>query len=313
MVLYVQPRARNCSKSGIYKFICPEGRVYVGKAFKLRKRIRGHKSEAFRKNKDGTWRCNSRWKQAIRRIGWDNLVVEILECVRKGGDLDERECHWIAQYNAGDPEYGYNSNPGGSGPAGGYTHTAQSLENMRIGNQKRFKPVTSCTIIEDYGETQLCSFVLYPSGQAAAADSGIHDSRLSFCCKNPVGRYSGRGRYWWYTNEHDVSGERVVPRVGDKPVDWRQAVISVLPIGGRKALEQIHAGQSIASRTLSSATGKKVLQGNLGLCCSRHRTSHQGYHFRKVTTEKREDFDEDGKRIVKYQPELYTTKKRKRQ
>ena len=298
---------------GIYKFICPEGKVYVGKSFKLRKRIRGHKSEAFRKNEDGSWRCNSIWKQAIRRIGWDNLVVEILECVRKGGDLDERERYWIDQYNADDPEYSYNSNAGGSGPAGGYKQSAQSLENMRIGNQKRFKPVTSCQIIEDYGETQLCSFVLYPSGQAAVADTGINDGRLSKCCKNPVGRYSGSLRYWWYTNEHDVSGERVVPRVGDKPVDWMQAVISVLPLGGRKALEQIHAGQSIASRTLSSATGKKVLQGNIGLCCSRERTSHQGYRFRKVTTEKREDFDEDGKRIAKYKPNLYYTKKRKRE
>tara|TARA_Y100000992_G_scaffold218083_1_gene150776 strand:- start:51 stop:992 length:942 start_codon:yes stop_codon:yes gene_type:complete len=313
MVLYVNPKFRNYTGRVIYKFICPEGKVYVGKANSSRKRIRGHKSEAFRKNEDGTWRCESRWKQAIRRIGWDNLVVEILQCVRKGGDLNKRERYWIAKYNADDPEYGYNSNPGGSGPAGGFKHSAQSLENMRIGNQKRYKPVTSCTIIEDYGETQLCSFVLYPSGRAASADTGIDDSRLSFCCKNPKGRYSGCGRYWWYTNEHDVSGEREVPRVGDKLVDWRQAVVSVFPLGDGNALEQIHASHSKASTTLSSATGKKVLQGNLSSCCRRERTSHQGYHFRKVTTEKREDFDEDGKRIVKYQPELYTTKKRKRQ
>ena len=114
MVLYVQPELSRYKKKAVYKFICPEGRVYIGLARVLHKRINNHKTEAYAK-KDGDWKKKNRWKRAIRRIGWENLVVEILECVPEDVSLTERERYWIAQYNADDPEYGYNSNKGGWG------------------------------------------------------------------------------------------------------------------------------------------------------------------------------------------------------
>jgi len=82
------------------------------------------------------------------------------------------------------------------------------------------------------------------------------------------------------------------------------AVISKLEIAKDKFLEQWHLSMHEAGRTLSTAD-KKLNHGAISGCCSGKAKTHKGYTFRRVTTEKREDFDEDSKRIV-------NSKKRKR-
>ena len=63
-------------------------------------------------------------------------------------------------------------------------------------------------------------------------------------------------------------------------------------------------------RTLSTAD-KKVDSGNISRCCSGKRKTHRGYEFRRVTTEKRKDFDEAGKRTVPHNSPLQKHKKKK--
>jgi len=224
MVLYVQPEMTTYSGRTVYKFICPEGRVYVGIASTSYKRINKHRPEAYSK-KDGDWRNKTRWKKAIRRIGWDNLVVEILECVPEGVSLVDRERYWIAQYNANDPEYGYNMNRGGGGPT---KHTEETKKKMSLAAFKR--PVTSREIKEEYADgTQLVEYVTYPSSAAAAKKIGISRNRINKCCRKK--RRSAGARFWHFTTKDDLIGEHIVSRIGDVPqpdsLSQKRAVISV--------------------------------------------------------------------------------------
>ena len=84
----------------------------------------------------------------------------------------------------------------------------------------------------------------------------------------------------------------------------KQAVISKLKLPNGDYLEQWHDSMHESGRTLSTAD-KKVTTTKISACCSGKAKTHAGYEFRRVTTEKRADFDKDGKRII-------NTKKRKR-
>lgn len=305
--MYIQPELSKYTGRVIYKLIAPDKRVYIGKATTSYKRIKDHKYEAFAK-KDGKWKHNTRWKKAIREFGWENLLVEILEFVPKWTSLDKRERYWIAEYHASDPKYGFNMNEGGAGPT---KHTSEAKAKMSAALMGMgSKPVTCCEILED-GEMQKVKLTSYESATAAEADLGIDNTNISACCHGK--RNSAGGYLWWFTKEDEVFGERTLLRVGDVPMPGNemrmQAVISVLSRGNGQADEQLHASMSESKRTLS-ATGKKFSIGAISGCCRHERKSHQGYNFRRVTTEKREDFGADFKRTVPYNPELYTIKKR---
>jgi len=124
----------------------------------------------------------------------------------------------------------------------------------------------------------------------------------------PKGRKSAGGYLWWHCKETDVYDEDItVEWVGNLPgtpsTICNQAIISTLKLANGDYLEQWHDSMLKGALTLSTAK-KKVWQGNISACCRGKRKSHAGYQFRRVTTEKKEDFP-DGKRIV-------NTKKRKR-
>lgn len=308
MAVYIQPELSKYTGRVIYKFIAPDKRVYIGKATTSYQRIGAHKREAFAK-KDGEWLKNTRWKKAIREFGWENMLVEILEFVPKWTSLDKRERYWIAEYHASNTKYGFNMNKGGGGPT---KHTEEAKAKMsaaKMGNTYApTKPVTCCEILED-GEMQKVKLTSYASAYAAEADLGICQQDISACC---TGKGKSAGGYlWWFSKKDEVFGERVVTRVGDVPgTSQNEAVISVLSRGDGQADEQLHNGMNESGRTLSAATGKKFDNGSISKCVNRHSELHKGYNFRRVTTEKREDFDEDFKRTVPYNPELYTIKKR---
>jgi hypothetical protein len=84
----------------------------------------------------------------------------------------------------------------------------------------------------------------------------------------------------------------------------QSAIISKLKLANGDYLEQCHNNMSESGRTLSTAD-KTVYCTAISACCLGKAKTHAGYTFRRVTTEKRKDFDEDGKRII-------NSKKRKR-
>lgn len=277
MVLYVQPEMSNYKGRTVYKFICPEGCVYIGIASTSYKRINKHRTEAYEK-KDGDWRIKTRWKKAVRRIGWDNLVVEILECVPEDVSLVERERYWIAQYNANDPEYGYNMNRGGGGPT---KHTEETKKKQSLAAFKR--PVTSREIKEEYADgTQLVEYVSYPSSAAAARNIRICLNRINECCHKK--RRSTGGRFWHFTTKDDLIGEHIVPRIGNVPRPYcfnqKRAVISV----SQEGKKQLHESSSEAARTLSTPE-RKFCFTHISACCLGNRKSHHKYKFYFATPE----------------------------
>ncbi len=111
----------------IYKLTCLiTWKVYVGQTTRtLEKSIEQHKYG------------NLYVDRAIRKYGWENFTVEILEECDTREQLNERERYWIAHLNCKVPN-GYNLADGGEG-ASGWTHTSEARSKMsaaQLGNKK---------------------------------------------------------------------------------------------------------------------------------------------------------------------------------
>ena len=275
MVVFSFPEERKYHGRVIYYFRCPLEFAYVGYASDFKARVDNHKRDSCA-IKDGDWKSKSIWNEAIRRIGWDNLRVKILEYVPEGVCMKTRERWWIAKLKTQDPN-GYNSNKGGGGPApGAYKHTEEAKAKMSAKAAK--KPVTSREIKEQFADgTQLVEFVSYPSAMEAERKTGVGNQDIANCCNG--NKNSAGNRFWHYTKEGDLEGTRRVQSIGDVPMPGneqrKRAVISTSP-GGEK---QRHEGASAAGRTLSKLTKKKFDQGNITRCCQGKYTRHHGYSF----------------------------------
>ena len=87
-------------------FTCSADRLakgYIGKSVTFKSRVSKHRRDAYAK-KDGDWKSKSIWNMAIRRIGWHNLTVMILEFVPEEVSLEERERYWIAKLKTQEPK-----------------------------------------------------------------------------------------------------------------------------------------------------------------------------------------------------------------
>ena len=279
MVVFSVPEDQGYNGRVIYMFVGPLGKGYIGKSVRLKDRMSKHRRNAYAK-KDGDWVCNSIWKKAIRRIGWDNLRVVILEFVGEEESLDDKERYWIAKLNTQYPS-GYNSNKGGGGRAPGFEVSEETKAKLSAKAAK--KPVTSRQILESYADgTQLVEFVSYASATEAERKTGVNNADISACCCEK--KKSAGGRFWHHTKEGDLVGEHHVDRIGDVPPPYRRAVISTSP-GGKK---QRHESGCAARRTLSKSTGKKFSHGHISACCRGERTHHHGYTFCYASDEEAE-------------------------
>jgi len=213
------------------------------------------------------------------------------------------ETYWIRRLGLMDRSRGYNRKESGRGGAGHVWTAAEKAKASAAQMGKGTKPVTRCEILED-GEThQKVRLTRYESVIAAErANPGAGHANISKCCTKK--KKSAGGYLWWHCKEDDIyDKEIIVPWVGDMPhVHVRSAIISKLKLA-EGYLEQWHRSMLEAGSTLSTAE-KKVSFKHISRCCNGKRKTHQGYQFRRVTTEKKEDFP-DGKRIV-------NSKKRKR-
>ena len=101
-------KSGDCQQTGtIYKISnLVNGKIYVGKTKQqLEKRMNQHKHNSKT--------VNSGISAAIRKYGWENFKVEVLE-ICPIDKLDEREIFWIAKLNSKAPA-GYNLTDGGDG------------------------------------------------------------------------------------------------------------------------------------------------------------------------------------------------------
>ena len=294
MVVFSVPEDASYNGRVIYMFADRLAKGYIGKSVAFKRRVNKHKTDAHAK-KDGEWKSKSIWNEAIRRIGWDNLTVMILEFVPEEVSLDERERFWIAKLKTKHPN-GYNSNKGGGGPS---KHTEEAKAKISAIQMNRGgKPVTSCLIKEEYADgTQLVEFVSYPSANEAERQTRVSHSNIIQCClKNKI---SAGGRYWVFTKVNHPPqiikvGEHIVPRIGDKLLPFRRKVFSESATGEKQLHEGIHA----AKRTLSETTRKKFHISNICKCCSSKykQTHHIGYKFYYATPEMIAEFKQNAKK-----------------
>ncbi len=88
-------------KDCVYLLRHSSGKVYVGQAAVLHKRILQHKTSLRRGD-----HSNPHLQRAYDLGGWEDFMVEVLEI--GADDLDVREQFWIDFLHATNPEHGYN-------------------------------------------------------------------------------------------------------------------------------------------------------------------------------------------------------------
>lgn len=103
----------DCPVSGIYKLTSPNGKSYIGKTTNLYARLNQYKN-LHCKNQTYLY-------HAIKKYGWENFKVELLEQV-EDEDLDildttlnELEIKYIAEFRVTERDKGYNISSGGEG------------------------------------------------------------------------------------------------------------------------------------------------------------------------------------------------------
>lgn len=96
----------------VYKYTCPEGKIYIGQTINEKDRKRLHKCLTINEN-------NS-FKIAIKKFGFDNLKYEVLfrskwtvEITELKSKIQELEKHYIKEFQSSNPLYGYNCTLGG--------------------------------------------------------------------------------------------------------------------------------------------------------------------------------------------------------
>jgi len=106
---------------GIYKFTNKKnGKVYIGKSIHIERRYKEHFRDANKHGDDGS----SYFYNALRKYGEEGFNFEALldlsylegkpdDIIKK--ELDYWEVFYIKQYNANNPQFGYNISPGGTG------------------------------------------------------------------------------------------------------------------------------------------------------------------------------------------------------
>ena len=145
------------------------GKQYVGQTSRtLSERLREHRNEK-----------SCYIDRAIRKHGWENFTVKIIEECSTTDELNEREQYWIAQYGTIKPN-GYNITAGGGGLSG-YTVTQETKKKISATRKK------SPVICLETGQ-------IFDSITAAAAWAGVIPSAISYACR---GKNRTSGGYHW--------------------------------------------------------------------------------------------------------------------
>ena len=97
-------------KYTVYKHTSPEGKIYVG--------CTGMKAERRWGLNGRGYKFSSSMHSDIQKFGWDNFEHDILASNLSESDAYELEKHYISEYDATNPQRGYNIAIGGKGAVG---------------------------------------------------------------------------------------------------------------------------------------------------------------------------------------------------
>lgn len=177
----------------VYRYTFPDGKIYIGVT-----------KNTIQYRKDCGYQHNQPLTNAIRSVGFKNVIVDILTETDDKNEAYEKEIYFIDKYKATDPTIGYNISYGGKDTFQGLKHTdahkkkmsllytgktfsKETIEKMLEAHKKEWKPVDSITengtVINHYKNLA-----------DAAKDVGGYKSNISRACKNPGKPY--KGLYW---------------------------------------------------------------------------------------------------------------------
>lgn len=115
----------------IYRYTSPSGKSYIGQTYGDDIQ-RGLQRRA--QNGNGYKGC-IKFYHAIKRYGWDNFTVEILECHLSQEQANEREQYYIQLYDS--VNNGYNITLGGGGTnRGKNSHSKDYLKEYKSGYER---------------------------------------------------------------------------------------------------------------------------------------------------------------------------------
>lgn len=115
--------------ASVYVMCFPNGKLYVGKARSLVRRLRDHRTCA----KKGAGNLLYR---AIRKYGWESICVIVLASLIEEKEAYRLERVWIARLNA-HGSGGYNETDGGEGLGHGHPVSQRTREAVTTANRKR--------------------------------------------------------------------------------------------------------------------------------------------------------------------------------
>lgn len=134
--------------SGIYKLNYPDGKIYIGKANDLKRRMWEHNSSIHSSCPEKLQKCD----EAIWRLG-AFTEIEILEFIEPNEEeLNKAERKWELIFNPRNPLVGYNVAPCGFG--GGF-HGILTDEQVLDIRKRRFEGKRKKDVFKDYQE--ICS------------------------------------------------------------------------------------------------------------------------------------------------------------
>ena len=217
----------------------------------------------------------------------------------KAAYLHPCETYWIRRLGLMDDSKGYNKKESGEGGAGHVWTDEQKAKRAQIDGHTRQNPSPAARYSKD-GEThQKVRLTRYESAvprKELTRELFMQHLRvlserkeLNLLVVTFGGSVKTRCIRRGY---HGGMGG------GSARDESEQAVISKLKLANGDYLEQWHDSMSEAGRTLSTAD-KKVSFNAFPLLQWQAQNPRR-VQFRRVTTEKRKDFDKDGKRIIKY-------------
>lgn len=106
-----------------------DSKCYVGQTrMGLSKRIACHKCDSKKHQNMVIYR-------AVRKYGWENFRIEVLESCIGIGDLDQREIFWIAQMGSMVPN-GYNVDKGGNSQGKFTEETRRKMALAKLGKKR---------------------------------------------------------------------------------------------------------------------------------------------------------------------------------
>lgn len=108
-------------KFTIYKYTCPENKVYIGITINAENRKESHRKS------ENSKRSGTKFVKAIKKFGYSNLKYEEIEYPSTVEEMREREKYWITFYDS--LNTGYNMNLGG-GWTRKFEYSAKKIERI---------------------------------------------------------------------------------------------------------------------------------------------------------------------------------------